>query len=446
MKADRTHPEPGDGSRRLNRMNDRQMRGRALLSVLMVVAACGGEPVAAGDGEVARGSAPFEPGAPAADVAAVVAADTAFGLDLLSRAWTGDNLIISPFSIATALGMLEAGARGETREQMAETLHETLADESLHDARGTLLAALSSEAASSDEEPAPFTLRAINSLWAQRDYPILADYLEVLAGKYDAGVSLLDFVSDPEAARLVINGAVAEQTEERITDLIPQGVITDLTRLVLTNAVYFKANWLNEFSPGVTADGTFHTAAGTDVSVPMMHMSSRIQFVDGNGFTAAWLPYVGDAAMMVLLPDDDIDGLLETLTVDELTAAARSAGGFQVDLTMPRFEFRSQLPLAPVLQGLGMEAAFVAPPGDGTADLTGIVEARELYVQDVIHEGFVKVDEKGTEAAAATAIVVGATSMPEPATLVLDRPFLFLIQHQTSGEVLFAGIVADPSA
>jgi serpin B len=420
--------------------------GRALIFLLIFLAACGGGPLAAGEAEVARGSAPFDPSAPAGDVTAVVAADTAFSLDLINRAWNGDNLILSPFSIATALGMLEAGARGETREQMAGVLHESLTDESLHDARGTLLAGLASEAPAPDDEPPPFTLRAVNSLWAQRDYPILEDYLEILSGSYDTGVSLLDFISDPDAARLVINDAIAEQTEQRITDLIPEGVITALTRLVLTNAVYFKANWLNEFSPDLTADGPFTTAGGGEVSVPMMHTSSRIQYVDGNGYTAAWLPYVGDAAMMVILPDDDIDGLLAALTVDELAEAGRSAGGFQVDLTMPRFEYRSQLGLAPVLQDLGMEAAFLPPPGDGTADLTGIVDARELYVQDVIHQGFVKVDEKGTEAAAATAIVVGATSMPEPASLILDRPFLFLIQHQSSGEVLFAGIVADPSA
>jgi serpin B len=226
---------------------------RALIALLIFLAACGGAPLAAGGVEVARGSAPFEPTATAADVSAVVAADTAFSLDLISRAWTGENLIISPFSIATALGMLEAGARGETREEMAEVLHETLSDESLHDARGTLLAAMASEAPGTDEEPPPFTLRAVNSLWAQRDYPILEDYLEILSGSYDTGVSLLDFMSDPDAARVVINDAVADQTEQRITDLIPEGVITALTRLVLTNAVYFKANWLSEFSPDLTA-------------------------------------------------------------------------------------------------------------------------------------------------------------------------------------------------
>jgi serpin B len=423
------------------------MRGRALLSLLILLAACSGDPLAVGDpAEVARGSATFDPSAPASDLAAVVAADTALGLDLIGRAWTGDNLIISPFSIATALGMLEAGARGETQVQMAAVLHQTLSDEALHDARGTLLAALASEVPTTEEEPSPFTLRAINALWAQQGYPILDDYLDVLSGSYDAGVSLLDFTSAHEAARVVINDSVADQTEERIIDLIPEGVITDLTRLVLTNAVYFKANWLNEFNPDATANGTFETAVGNEVTVPMMHTTIQTRYVDGDNYAAAWLPYVGDATMIVILPDNDVAGLLETLSVEELVEASRGAGGFHVDLTMPRFEFRSQLGLVPVLQALGMEAAFVAPPSEGSADLTGIVEARELYVQDVIHQGFVKVDERGTEAAAATAIVAMAVSIPELATLILDRPFLFLIQHQSSGEILFAGIVADPSA
>ena len=423
------------------------MRGRACLSLVILLAACGGDPLAVGDpAEVVRGSAPFEPSAPASDLAAVVAADTAFGLDLVGRAWTGDNLIISPFSIATALGMLEAGARGQTQAQIAAVLHQTLSDEAHHDARGTLLAALASETPTTEDEPPPFTLGAINTLWAQRGYPILDDYLDVLSGSYDAGVSLLDFASAPEGSRVVINDAIAEQTEERITDLIPEGVITDLTRLVLTNAVYFKANWLNEFNPDDTADGTFETAVGNEVTVPMMHTTIRTRYVEGDNYVAAWLPYVGDVTMIVILPDNDVAGLLRTLSVEQLVDASRETGGFHVDLTMPRFEFRSQLGLAPVLEGLGMEAAFVAPPGEGSADLTGIVEARELYVQDVIHQGFVKVDERGTEAAAATAIVAMAISVPELATLILDRPFLFLVQHESSGEVLFAGIVADPSA
>ncbi|HSL27003.1 MAG TPA: serpin family protein [Acidimicrobiia bacterium] len=422
------------------------MRARLLLS-LLALAAC--TTSAAHDElpgvEVSRSDVAFTPSASASDLAAVVAADTAFALDLVSAAGTDHNLIVSPFSIATALGMLEPGARGATRAEMATVLHETLVDEQLHPARGALLAALADQPAVSEELPPPFTLRAHNMVWAQRDYPILGPYLDVLAASYDAGLARLDFGSDPDAARITINDAVAEQTEQRIEDLIPEGVITDLTRLVLTNAVYFRANWLNEFDPEQTSDGVFHTASGSEVTVPMMSISALFDYADGDGYAAARLPYVGDASMMVLLPDLDLPDLIERLTVEEITAARERAASFQVDLTMPRFEFRTQLGLADVLQALGMRSAFVPPPGPGSADLTGIVETPELFVQDVVHQGFVAVDEKGTEAAAATAVIAGATSMPPTATLILDRPFLFLIQHDATGEILFAGVVADPA-
>jgi serpin B len=294
------------------------------------------------------------------------------------------------------------------------------------------------------EDPPPFRLRAVNSLWLQRDYPVLAEYLDTLAASYDAGLNLLDFIADPEGSRRTINDAVAVATEDRIEELIPEGVITDLTRLVLTNAVYFKANWASEFDPAATAPAPFRLADGTETTVPMMHTSATVDFAHGRGFVAAWLPYVGDASMMVLLPEGDLADLLADLSPEDLQAANQARLAHMVDLAVPRFEFRSQLTLAPLLQELGMEAAFVPPPAPGSADLTGITAVRELYVQDVVHEGFVKVDEKGTEAAAATAVVVGVTSLPPAATLHLDRPFLFLISHESTGEILFAGVVARP--
>lgn len=414
-----------------------------LVSGLLLASCVGGD--AGGGLETVRGSVSFDPGAGAEDLAALVEGDTAFALDLLRVGWDGDNLILSPFSIATALGMLAAGARGETRSEMAAVLHETLSEEALHPARGALLAAIAaSDQSPQGEDPPPFRLRSVNSLWLQRDYPVLAAYLDTLAASYDAGLTLLDFVADPEGARRTINDAVAAATEDRIEELIPEGVITDLTRLVLTNAVYFKANWANEFDPAVTAPATFRLVDGTETTVPMMRTSATVDYVRGRGFVAAWLPYVGDASMMVLLPDGDIADLVANLTSEDLRAAREARLPHMLDLAMPRFEFRSQLTLAPLLRELGMQAAFVPPPGPASADLTGITETRELYVQDVVHEGFVKVDEKGTEAAAATAIVVGVTSLPPSATLHLDRPFLFLISHEGTGEVLFAGVVAQP--
>lgn len=416
--------------------------------------------IAAACGEGSTGSAPqLEPpegieearstvaldvsGVPDGDVESVVAGDTAFALDLVREIYEGGNLILSPLSITTALGMLEAGARGETRAEMAEVLHETLPDERLHPARGALVEAVAAPPSTSTEgDVPPFTLRAVNASWAQTRYPIRDEYLDTLARSYDAGAYLLDFEADPEAARETINAWVERETEDRIVDLVPPGVIDELTRLVLTNAVYFKANWLREFDPKQTADGPFTTAAGSTVTVPMMRLDATLDYVDAGGFAAAWLPYVGDAAMMVLLPEGDLDELLRSLTPQALTDARTKRSERQVALTMPRFEISSPIGLRESLEALGMTAAFVPPP-DG-ADLTGIVAERELYVQDVIHQGFISVDEKGTEAAAATAVVVGVTAAAPPAQLTLDRPFLFAIVHEPSGALLFVGAVTNP--
>jgi len=417
-----------------------------LIGLSMIAAACG-QPAAQGPSgvEEARSEVAFEVSSvPEGDVSAVVAGDTAFALELASQLYEGENLIFSPFSITTALGMLEPGARGETRTEMAAMLHETLPEERLHPARGALLAAVNAPPVSLPEGDAePFTLRAVNASWSQRGYPILVDYLDVLARSYDTGTFLLDF-GDPDGSRLTINDWVADQTEQRIEDLIPEGVITDLTRLVLTNAIYFKANWLSQFSPDQTEDGSFHANAG-EVTVPFMHGSMRTPFAEQDGFKAAWLPYVGDASMMLILPDGDIEALLESLDPATLAAARTARGDFQIELAMPKFEFRSPSMLSDTLKALGMVTAFVPPSGSNGADLTGIVAERELYVQEVVHQGFIKVDEVGTEAAAATAVVVGTTSMPQPAELTLDRPFLFIIQHEPTGAILFAGVVANPA-
>lgn len=415
------------------------------------VAACGGGSPTTPSGpepptgaEEVRSQVAFDvSAAPQEDVDAVVRGDTAFALDLLREAYEGDNLTLSPLSIATALGMLEPGARGETRDELAAVLHETLTDDRLQPARGALLEAVNAPPSSpSGNELEPFTLHAVNAWWAQRGYPILPDYLDALARSYDAGGLLVDFEADPEAARKTINAWVEDQTEERIVELVPRGVIDDLTRLVLTNAVYFKANWLHEFDQEQTADGPFTTDSGSQVTVPMMRVDARLGYVDADGFAAAWLPYVGDASMLVLLPDRDLVTMLDELTPEALDAAAASRSDHLLTLTMPSFEFRSPLGLRRALEALGLKAAFVPPP-DG-ADFAGIVAEPELHLQDVIHQGFVSVDEKGTEAAAATAVVVGVASAPPATKLTLDRPFAFLIVHEPTGSILFAGAVTDP--
>lgn len=372
--------------------------------------------------------------------------DFAFGIFKVIRP-DGDNLIFSPYSIASALTMSYAGARGDTASEIREAISLALAEDRLHAARNQLDLRITEEPQPfQGDEREPFTIRVANSLWGQAGYPFLDEFLELLAANYDAGMNLVDFATAFEEARLQINTWVEEETEGRIVDLIPEDVIDDMTRLVLVNAIWFKANWAEPFDPERTSDGPFTLLDGSLVEVPMMRGSLRIPYTVGDGFQALRIPYAGDAAMVVVLPDRGrFAEIAEGFGPDDLSRLHGSWGDYQVELSFPRFEFRSDVPLKGPLQQLGMEAAFRDPFGPGGADFTGITALRELYVQDVVHQAFISVDEEGTEAAAATAVVIGRTSMPTPAEVDVDRPFLFFIEHGSTGEILFLGQVVDPS-
>lgn len=383
-----------------------------------------------------------------ADIASVVRGDRALGLDLLMVAAGDENMMVSPYSVATALSMLYPGARGQTAAEIAEVMHLAVDDETLHQVRNTIEAALAAEPASGgqDDTREPFALRPANSAWGQGGFPFLDEYLEVLAVHYGAGLRVLDFASDPEAATNVINEWTEDATEGRIEDLIPPGVIDDLTRLVLVNAIWFKANWAEQFEPEATSPGPFSLLDGGQVTVPLMQANLRTGYAETSLFQAVRLPYAGDAAMVVALPKaGSPSDLAAALSPDDLDLAW---GDYMVDLTLPRFEFESDVSLKEALHALGMRAAF-APPltgADDEADLTGITSERELYVQDALHKTFIALDEHGTEAAAATALIMGTTSAPMPVTLTVDRPFLFWIEHTPTGQPLFMGQVTNPEA
>jgi serpin B len=419
------------------------MRNIAAVTALMLaVVSCGGEQASVAEAE------PGEPQAVSpAEVDELVAGNDVFAFDLFRSLAKGDNLIISPHSIATALTMTYAGARGSTAEEMKAALGITLDDEILHAARGALVRELLAEPEQTGEdEGEPFELEIANTLWAQNGYPFLDEFLETLATDYQAGMNLVDFVNAAEEARQAINASVEEQTRGRITDLIPPGVLDQLTRLVLVNAIWFKGTWEEEFPPDATRDAAFTLLDGTQVQVPMMNGGLETRYLDGDGYQVVWLPYIGGASMVVIVPDvgrfDEVVGELDPEQVR--TDSARAATGLVV-LALPRFEFRTQLELSRVLEVLGMESAFLPPPGEGTADFSGMTGEPELFVSAVIHDAFVSVDEEGTEAAAATAVVMEGTGAPvELANLTVDRPFLFLIQHDSSGEILFLGQVTDP--
>jgi serpin B len=442
------------------RVDERQMDGgftmrkiATIVTMALIMASCsttdsaGPEPPP-GLGSL-RSDVAFTAEAPPSDLDALARADLAFTVDLLREVSKGDNVFLSPLSITTALGMLEAGARGETLEEIAAALHETLSGQALHDARGSALAALEAAAELPPEvEGEPFTIRSVNSLWLQQDYPVRDTYLDRLAASYDAGLFLVDYVGDAEGARVAINDWVEEQTEDRIEDLIPKGVLGALTRLVLTNAVYFKASWMEPFQEEATQDGPFTLTDGTQADVPLMRNSGSFAYYSNDEFEAVWLPYWGGTSMMLLLPAENPQDLLASLSADDLVAAVeqRTQESF-AELVLPKFELEAELSLMTTLKALGIEQAFNPPPGAGTADFTGITEQPDLFVSEVLHKAFVAVDEEGTEAAAATAIVMRATAAPigQELTLRFDRPFVLLIQDDTTGQPIFAGVIEDPA-
>ena len=292
-----------------------------------------------------------------------------------------------------------------------------------------------------DDDRQPLRINTANAIWGQRGFGFEAEFLEILSSAYDAGVRLVDFVGNPAGATVEINNWVADQTEDRIVDLLPEGTVTTDTRVVLTNAIWFKANWLSRFDPAGTPLGTFRLLDGSRVTVPLMHGGGRLQYKAGDGYEAARLPYAGDASMLVIAPDEGrFAEILASLDGDFLSEVRDGFSVHMVDLTMPSFEFDTQLSVVETLKQLGMVDAFSHPP----ADFTGISSEHDLFISDLVHQAFISVDEEGTESAAATGVVFGITSVPPPATLTLDRPFFFLIRHDSTGEILFPGTVTSP--
>jgi serpin B len=412
------------------------------MAALLTAGCDGGEKVVAAD-EV-RSDVPRAM-ANAADARAAGAVVEAFASDLYQiQARTNDNLVFSPYSIAVALAMTRAGAIGETAAQMDSVLHADLA-ESLDGAFNALEQALAQRPGEYKvgDETVELELGTANQLWGQRGFPFNAPFLDSLAGHYGAGMLLVDYIEAPERARNTINAWVAEQTRDRIPELIPEGVLNQLTRLVLTNAIYLKAPWLHPFDEKATRDAPFHRLDGSQTRAEMMSVDARLRYVNGDGYQAVELPYAGGAlSMLVVLPDEGrftaFERSLDGSRIRAVVGALRDA---QVTLHLPRFEFRSQALLKSALSELGMPTAFTED-----ADFSGMSpEGKNMLIQDVIHEAFISVDEDGTEAAAATAVVVGIVSAPEVSVeLTVDRPFLFMIRDAETGAILFLGRVTDP--
>jgi len=379
-----------------------------------------------------------------ADVTTLVSGNSALAFDLYQALKDEEgNLFYSPYSISQALAMTYAGARGETAQQMADTLHFILSPDALHPAFNSLDIELSQRgegAEGTDDEG--FRLNIVNAIWGQDGYEFLSEFLDVLAENYGAGLRLLDFINTPEESRLTINNWVSDQTEGRIEDLIPQGLIDTLTRLVLTNAIYFNAAWQYPFNEDTTADGAFYLLDGGEVIVPMMSQTESFSYAEGDGYQAVELLYDGGELSMVILLTQagHFEAFEEALGAQQVDGIMGRLEPGQVALTIPKFEFESDFSLKETLATMGMPVAF-----SRDANFSGMTGNHDLFIADVIHKAFVSVDEAGTEAAAATAVVMKLTAVPEePVEVTIDRPFIFLIRDIETDTILFVGRIFNP--
>ncbi len=383
------------------------------------------------------------PQVPAQDLESLATGNRAFALDLYQQlSGQPGNLFYSPYSISLALAMTYAGARNETEAQMAQALNFDLGQASLHPAFNALSLALASRAQPEGEDKeGGLELSIANSLWGQAGFAFEPEFLDMLAENYAAGLREVDFAQS-EQARKAINDWVEEETREKIKDLIPEGALNELTRLVLANAIYFKAAWQRPFEEAMTAKGEFTLLDGGMVEVDMMRQSAMLGYIKGDGYQAVELPYSGgSAAMLVFLPDSGrFEEFEKALDGELIDAVLAEMGRAQVELSMPKFKFESSFSLNQALAALGMPDAFGME-----ADFSGMTGSPDLFISSVVHKAFVDVNEAGTEAAAATAVIMELKAMPaESVTLRIDRPFVFTILDRETGTILFMGRVLDP--
>jgi serpin B len=377
------------------------------------------------------------------DALALAHGNNVFATDLFGQLRKKEgNLFFSPYSISSALAMTYTGARGETAQEMATTLHFDLPPERLHRAFSEMVHAFNAK-----KKDQPYQLSVANALWGQKGFTFLPGFLQLVQDNYEGGLKELDFARDPEAARKVINAWVERQTQDKIQELLQKKMLTSNTRMVLTNAIYFKAPWAERFPDAATKKEDFHLSGGGKVKVAMMHKFEDLPYFGEKDLQAVAIPYKWNALSMVVLMPRKASGLADlekSVTAERLREWAGKMKGHQVNLKLPKFKVTSEFSLADELQQLGMKLAF----GD-RADLSGMTSQAKLYIDKVIHKAYVDVNEKGTEAAAATAVIVAQPSAPPPqlppATMHVDRPFLFLIQENRTGSILFIGRVASPN-
>lgn len=388
-----------------------------------------------GAGTTLGGNAP-------ADFQAQREGNTAFACGLYAklRSAAGDaNVFFSPYSISTALAMTSAGARGETEAQMVKALH----FEPDPAGRHAVFAAMESDL-NAVQKKGQVKLSVANSLWPQKEHPLLRSFLDLTRKCYGASVTPLDFRA-PEQARKTINTWVEDKTNQKIKDLIPGGVLNADTRLVLVNAIYFKGNWSSPFKAAATEEAPFRLPSGQTVQAPLMFQKKHFNYGANDDLQVLEMPYAGDdLSMVVLLPKkaDGLNVLENNLTAANLAKWTQGMGSPEVKVYLPKFKMTCRFSLNGTLQAMGVTNAF----DPGKADFSGMDGGHNLFISAALHKAFVEVNEQGTEAAAATGIAMGMLALPvQPIEFRADHPFLFLIREKSTGSLLFVGRVTNPT-
>jgi len=374
----------------------------------------------------------------------VVGANNQFAFDLYSEYKSEKgNIFFSPYSISTALTMTYEGAKGKTAEEMQAVLRIPKDDE---------IRRLESEKIYNqiNKDSEDYKLSTANALWAQKDYQFLEEYINNVEKYYGGKTTNLDFIRETEKSRVTINDWVEDQTNNKIKNLIPKGAVNGLTRLVLTNAIYFKGTWVLQFNEKDTKDEDFKTGSGQTVKVPMMKLTgddAEFNYVKADNVQILELPYDGEdlSMLLILSKEGDLEKLEKSINTKKLSEWRCVLEKQRVDIYIPKFKFETKYFMSDTLKEMGMLSAFVF----GVADFSGMDRTRDLYITDVIHQAFVEVNEEGTEAAAATAAVVaewGSAGGEAPVIPVFraNHPFIFIIQQKETGNILFMGRVNNP--
>jgi len=348
----------------------------------------------------------------------------------------GKNLFYSPASISIALAMTYTGARGNTEKQMAKVLHFTLPQEHLYSTYSKLIENLKSNK--------DYELHIANALWLQKDYKYLPEFLNIMERYYKGRFNEVDYRTNPENARLKINNWVSKETKGKIKDILNPGDITTLTRLVLTNAIYFKGKWISEFNKQFTKDEDFYLINEKIIKVKMMFQENKFNYFENGKLQLLELPYKGDKiSMVIILPKNlqKLESIENTINEKKLQEWIKNAVNTKVKTYIPRFKFTQRYDLSTILKSIGMKDAF-----DGAkADFSGIDGRKDLYISKVIHKAFVEVNEEGTEASAATGVIMERTCIERTVTFKANHPFIFLIRDKNTGCILFMGKIINPN-